>query len=56
MMEKVIGMTRMGMKSQIMLGKTCMSPDEIEWSLSIAKMMEEVQECGDVIYLIVEVH
>ena len=55
-MEKVTGITRMGMKSQIILGKTCMSPEEIKWSLSIAIMMEEVQEYGDVIYLIVVVH
>ena len=29
----------------------CMSLEEMEWSISIAKQ-EEVQECGDVIFLI----
>ena len=34
---------------------TCMSLEEMEWSISIAEE-EEVQECGDVIYLIVMVY
>ena len=33
----------------------CTSLEEMEWSISIAKM-EEVQECGDVIFLTVMVH
>ena len=33
----------------------CMSLEEMEWSISIAEQ-EEVQECGDVIFLIVMVH
>ena len=35
---------------------TCMSLEEMEWSISIAEKEEEVQECGDVIFLIVMVH
>ena len=31
----------------------CMSLEELEWSISIAEKEEEVQECGDVIFLIV---
>ena len=34
---------------------TCMSLEEMEWSISIAEV-EEVQECGNVIYLIVMVY
>ena len=34
---------------------TCMSLEEMEWSISIVEE-EEVQECGDVIYLIVMVY
>ena len=34
---------------------TCMSLEEMEWSISIAEE-EEVQKCGDVIYLIVIVY
>ena len=33
----------------------CMSLEDMEWSISIAEQ-EEVQECGDVIFLIVMVH
>ena len=33
----------------------CMSLEEMEWSISIAEE-EEVQECGDVIFLIVMVY
>ena len=33
----------------------CMSLEEMEWSISIAEQ-EEVQECGDVIFLIVMVY
>ena len=33
---------------------TCMSLEEMEWSISIAE--EDSQECGDVIFLIVMVY
>ena len=35
---------------------TCMSLEEMEWSISIEITLEEIQECGDVIYLIVMVY
>ena len=35
---------------------TCMSLEEMEWSISIAKTREDSQECGDVIFLIVMVY
>ena len=35
---------------------TCMSLEEMEWSLSIVKTREDSQECGDVIFLIVMVY
>ena len=49
-------MTKIRIKSKICFGDgvTCMSLEEMEWSISIAEL-EEVQECGDVIYLIVMV-
>ena len=56
-MDKVTGMMRQEEKSsrdQIET-VTCMSLEEMEWSISIAEL-EEVQECGDVIYLIVMVY
>ena len=34
---------------------TCMSLEEVEWSISIAEE-EDSQECGDVIFLIVMVY
>ena len=56
-MDKVTGMIRQEEKSSRdqMETVTCMSLEEMEWSISIAEL-EEVQECGDVIYLIVMVH
>ena len=53
-MDKVTGIIRRGDKSSRdqMERVTCMSLEEMEWSISIAEE-EEVQECGDVIYLIV---
>ena len=56
-MDKVTGMMRWGHKSSRdqMETITCMSLEEMEWSISIAEQ-EEVQECGDVIYLIVMVY
>ena len=56
-MDKVTGMIRQEEKSSRdqMETVTCMSLEEMEWSISIAEL-EEVQECGDVIYLIVMVY
>ena len=57
-MEKVTGMMRQEEKSsrdQLEIVIDCMSLEEIEWSISIAEE-EEVQECGDVIFLIVMVY
>ena len=56
-MDKVTGMMRQEEKSSRdqMETVTCMSLEEMEWSISIAEL-EEVQECGDVIYLIVMVY
>ena len=56
-MDKVTGMMRWGDKSSRdqMERVTCMSLEEMEWSISIAEE-EDVQECGDVIYLIVMVY
>ena len=56
-MEKVTGMMRQEEKSSRDHLETvieCMSLEEMEWSISIAEE-EEVQECGDVIFLIVMV-
>ena len=56
-MDKVTGMMRQEEKSSRdqMETVTCMSLEEMKWSISIAEL-EEVQECGDVIYLIVMVY
>ena len=56
-MDKVTGMTREDMKSiRDQMGTvTCMSLEGLEWSISIVEQ-EAVQDCGDVIYLIVMVH
>ena len=56
-MEKVTGMTRQEEKSSTEQIKTvfCISLEEMEWSVSTAEQ-EEVQECGDVIFLIVMVY
>ena len=56
-MEKVTGMMRQEEKSSTdqMEAVVCMSLEEMEWSISIAEE-GEVQECGDVIFLIVMVH
>ena len=56
-MDKVTGMMREEMKSiRDQMGTvTCMSLEGREWSISIVKQ-EEVQDCGDVIYLIVMVY
>ena len=56
-MDKVTGMMRQEEKSSRdqMETVTCMSLEEMEWSISIAEL-EEVQECGDVIYMIVMVY
>ena len=57
-MEKVTGMMRQEEKSSRDHLETvivCMPLEEMEWSISIAKQ-EEVQECGDVIFLIVMVY
>ena len=53
-MEKVTGMMRQEEKSSRDQMETviCMSLEEMEWSISIAEE-EDVQECGDVIFLIV---
>ena len=53
----VTGMMRQEEKSSRdqMETVTCVSLREIELSISIAEL-EEVQECGDVIYLIVMVY
>ena len=53
-MEKVTGMMRQEEKSSTdqMERVLCMSIEEMEWSISTAEE-EEVQECGDVIFLIV---
>ena len=55
-MEKVTGTMRQEEKSSTDQMETvlCMSLEEMEWSISIAEQ-EEVQECGDVIFLIVMV-
>ena len=55
--EKVTGMMRQEKSSRDQLETVieCMSLEEMEWSISIAKL-EEVQECGDVIFLIVMVY
>ena len=56
-MDKVTGMMREDMKSiRDQMGTvTCMSLEGLEWSISIVEQ-EAVQDCGDVIYLIVMVH
>ena len=57
-MEKVTGMIGQEEKSSRDPLETvieCMSLEEMEWSISIAEQ-EEVQECGDVIFLIVMVY
>ena len=57
-MEKATGMMREEEKSSRDHLETvidCMSLEEMEWSISIAEE-EEVQECGDVIFLIVMVY
>ena len=56
-MDKVTGMMRWEDKSSRdqMEWVTCMSLEEMEWSISIAGV-EELQERGDVIYLIVMVY
>ena len=56
-MDQVTGMMRQEEKSirDQMETVPCMSLEEMEWSISIAEE-EEVQECGDVIYLIVMVY
>ena len=54
-MEKVTGTMRQEEKSsrdQLEIVIDCMSLEEMEWSISIAEHWE-VQECGDVIFLIV---
>ena len=57
-MEKVTGTMRQEEKSSTDQMETviCMSLEEMEWSISIAEKEEEVQECGDVIFLIVMVY
>ena len=58
-MEKVTGMMKQKEKSsrdQMETVIDCMSLEEMEWSISIAEKEEEVQECGDVIFLIVMVY
>ena len=57
-MEKVTGILRqeeMSSRGQMEAVIECMSLEEMEWSISIAEE-EEVQECGDVIFLIVMVY
>ena len=56
-MEKVTGIMRQEEKSSTDQMETvlCMSLEEMEWSISIVEE-EEVQECGDVIFLIVMVY
>ena len=57
-MEKVTGMMRQEEKSSRDHLETvieCTSLEEMKWSISIAEQ-EEVQECGDVIFLIVMVY
>ena len=56
-MNKVTGIMRQEEKSSRdqMETATCMSLEEMEWSISIEEE-EEVQECGNVIYLIVMVY
>ena len=56
-MEKVTGMMRQEEKSSTdqMEAVICTSLEEMEWSISIAEE-EEVQECVDVIFLIVMVY
>ena len=56
-MKKVTGILRQEEKStrDQMETAICMSLEEMEWSISIAGQ-EEVQECGDVIILIVMVY
>ena len=56
-MDKVTGMMRQEEKSSRdqMETVTCMSLEEMEWSISIAEE-EDSQECGDVIFLIVMVY
>ena len=56
-MEKVTGLMKQEEKSSTdqMEIVICMSLEEMEWSISIAEQ-EEVQECGDVIFLIVMVY
>ena len=55
-MDKVTGMMRKEMKSmRDQLGTvTCMSLEDREWSISTTEQ-EAVQDCGDVMYLIVMV-
>ena len=56
-MDKVTGKMREEMKSmRDQMGTvSCMSLEDREWSISIVEQ-EEVQDCGDVIYLIVMVY
>ena len=56
-MEKVTGTMRQEEKSSRdqLEPVLCMLLEEMEWSISIAEE-EEVQECGDVIFLIVMVY
>ena len=54
-MEKVTGMMRQESNTDQMETVLCTSLEEMEWSISIAEE-EEVQECGDVIFLIVMVY
>ena len=56
-MDKVTGMMREEMKSiRDQMGTViCMSLEGREWSISTTEQ-EEVQDCGDVIYLIVMVY
>ena len=58
-MEKVTGMMRAKEKftrDQMDPVIDCMSLEEMEWSISIAEKEEVIQECGDVIFLIVMVY
>ena len=56
-MEKVTGILRQEKKStrDQMETAICMSLEEMEWSISIEEE-EELQECGDVKFLIVMVY
>ena len=57
-MEKVTGMMRQEerlSRDHLEIVIEYMSLEEVEWSISIAEE-GEVQECGDVVFLIVMVH